>query len=658
MSTAIAALKNSDAGTSPERLLILAESCFHIGAWGQAKGYIENLERFQRFHVHARILRARVLLREGAVTEAEAVVDQLAGERGGMAVPADLAVGVARRMIAREGRAAALSFLAAVNWAGNIDLLRVHVGLLAQARRFESAAELVARALGRLPRQERQPFWIMLARIRALMGEFERAKTCLVQGLDPSFPIDWKTLYRAARIAERGGALRAAALWSTRALLEGAHCAAAVTLAARVRIAIDNYDGAIVLLREGLARRYDAGHHFLLARALLASGKFDAACAELSDLVDLYPSNWQARVLLARLLIRLDRESEAICEVEDLIEEFPAIPEVQQLQEQLNVERMELGKAREVAVRENDMASLTGFREESTDFALRDPHVRAILERPTPELFQPCWTESSLKQKGSDLRALKSMGSIVWALLVRETRTRFGESKLGYLWALVEPSIFIGVLILVWVMMGTHYLFGMSITLFIVTGFLPFSFYSTSYARLIGLIHASSSMLFHPQIKPLDLVLARGLLEFATQLVIFALFLGGVALSGERIHIANPLVLLTCLVCLWMSGIGLALFFESVSRIWHSTKVIGSALSRKLFFSSGIFWAPQMLPGWVAKIFLYNPLLHLVELSRAQFTPLIWQHDLSLTYGVCWSVGLLFLGMMASVSLREEVLAR
>lgn len=38
------------------------------------------------------------------------------------------------------------------------------------------------------------------------------------------------------------------------------------------------------------------------------------------------------------------------------------------------------------------------------------------------------------------LRGLKVMWRVQVAVLLRETKTRFGKNKLGYLWAFVEPS--------------------------------------------------------------------------------------------------------------------------------------------------------------------------------------------------------------------------
>ena len=39
---------------------------------------------------------------------------------------------------------------------------------------------------------------------------------------------------------------------------------------------------------------------------------------------------------------------------------------------------------------------------------------------------------------------------VVHALLLRETKTRFGANQLGYLWALIEPSLVIAMFAIVY----------------------------------------------------------------------------------------------------------------------------------------------------------------------------------------------------------------
>jgi hypothetical protein len=59
---------------------------------------------------------------------------------------------------------------------------------------------------------------------------------------------------------------------------------------------------------------------------------------------------------------------------------------------------------------------------------------------------------------------LKTQGRVIHALIIRETRTRFGDSRLGYGWALIEPILHIALLSAVFSLLmrgqppiGTHF---------------------------------------------------------------------------------------------------------------------------------------------------------------------------------------------------------
>jgi capsular polysaccharide transport system permease protein len=64
---------------------------------------------------------------------------------------------------------------------------------------------------------------------------------------------------------------------------------------------------------------------------------------------------------------------------------------------------------------------------------------------------------------------------VIYALILRETRTRLADSKLGYGWALIEPVLHIVVLSLVFaVMMRGRPPIGDKFFIFYYTGIIPY----------------------------------------------------------------------------------------------------------------------------------------------------------------------------------------
>src|SRR5689334_10104794 len=130
---------------------------------------------------------------------------------------------------------------------------------------------------------------------------------------------------------------------------------------------------------------------------------------------------------------------------------------------------------------------------------------------------------------------------VVYAVLLRETKTRFGSHKLGYLWAVVHPILWIGMFALLYRSVGRSMPPGTSQIAFLTTGIVPFSLFRETTGRCMSAIEANKGLLFYPQVRPLDLVIARVVLEFVTQLVVMALLLGASVIIDGAPRINDPL---------------------------------------------------------------------------------------------------------------------
>ena len=105
---------------------------------------------------------------------------------------------------------------------------------------------------------------------------------------------------------------------------------------------------------------------------------------------------------------------------------------------------------------------------------------------------------------------------VLHALVLRETRTRFGEHQLGYLWALLEPLLWIGTFWAMYWLLSRSAPDGMELVAFLTTALAPYLLFRHVYSRAATAIGSNRGLLFYPQIQPLDLVWARTVLEFAT----------------------------------------------------------------------------------------------------------------------------------------------
>ena len=282
----------------------------------------------------------------------------------------------------------------------------------------------------------------------------------------------------------------------------------------------------------------------------------------------------------------------------------------------------------------------------------------AALNRPIPEIFQPCWGASDLDRRQRAISALQEQGRVIGSLILREVRTRFGRQKLGYLWALLEPALHIGVFWTLYYVGGRHAVGTMPIPLFLATGLMPYFAFSQTYSRLTGAIRTNFALLAHRQVKPLDVILARALLEGATVICVLLLFAAGAAFFGIDVKLHDPLGAIAAFGLLWMLGLGLGLLVEAVSTLIESLRMVMSVAIRFLYFTSGIFFTVSMMQGDLRSSVLTNPVLHLVETVRYSFDPVLTVSEVNLYYPAVVSFSVLFLGMAADRALRDRLLTQ
>ena len=119
------------------------------------------------------------------------------------------------------------------------------------------------------------------------------------------------------------------------------------------------------------------------------------------------------------------------------------------------------------------------------------------------------------------LNALKIQGRVIGALMMRELHTLYGRDNIGFLWVVGEPLLFaLGVLAL-WSAFNRQE-HGLPLVPFLLTGYLPLVLWRHVNSRALACISANRGLLFHRQVKLLDLFLARFVLGISGVLLAFA----------------------------------------------------------------------------------------------------------------------------------------
>ena len=205
---------------------------------------------------------------------------------------------------------------------------------------------------------------------------------------------------------------------------------------------------------------------------------------------------------------------------------------------------------------------------------------------------------------------------VIGALLMREIITRYGRNNIGFLWLFVEPLMMTLLILMMWKFLRADQLSSLNIVAFMLTGYPMAMMWRNASNRAIGAISANASLLYHRNVRVLDTIFSRVLLEVAgatiAQIAIMALLLAvrWIEWPADIFYMLMAWILMA----LFALGLGLvicsiAFKFEAFGKLWGTLSFIMLPLSGAFFFVSS-------LPQQVQQYALWIPMVHGTEMFR------------------------------------------
>ncbi len=206
--------------------------------------------------------------------------------------------------------------------------------------------------------------------------------------------------------------------------------------------------------------------------------------------------------------------------------------------------------------------------------------------------------------------------AVVTALFHREIKTRFAGFRLGLAWAVLEPVAHIGTFLLIFGLRHTAVSNGIDYPLFLVTGFLPYFLFNHSVTQVMNAPDGNQGLFGFRQVRPIDTMLSRLVVEAFLSTLTFILFLVGFGWFGHDVIPHRPLEFLTAFFSLGFLGFALGLCFSVANTLFPDFSKLSGFLMRPLYFLSGIMFSINVVPPEYRAYLMWNPILHCIETIR------------------------------------------
>ncbi len=214
------------------------------------------------------------------------------------------------------------------------------------------------------------------------------------------------------------------------------------------------------------------------------------------------------------------------------------------------------------------------------------------------------------------LQAFLVQYRVIKALMMREIHTRYGRENIGFLWVIGEPILFCAGVAIVWTAIRPSHEHGLPMTAMVVTGYIPLTMYRHTMARSIKAYAVNSTLLFHRLVTPLDIIIARTILEiFGTILAGVIVLFGCISLGYMEqpqdwglIFLSTGLTIYFCLA-----------FSMIIAALTERSDLLEKAMGIFSYLSlpfTGAFVMVEWVPPHYRWILQLSPLSNCIEMLR------------------------------------------
>ncbi|WP_257554433.1 ABC transporter permease [Sphingobium sp. CFD-2] len=256
---------------------------------------------------------------------------------------------------------------------------------------------------------------------------------------------------------------------------------------------------------------------------------------------------------------------------------------------------------------------------------------------------------------GSFLQSLSIQSRVVGALLMREIITRYGRHNIGFLWLFVEPMMFTLAVTLLWSGLGLNHTSTLPITAFAVTGYSSILLWRNMPGRLIASVTPNLALMYHRNVKVVDVFAARLILEFVGATISFIVLAIGFAAYGWMDLPEDLLKVMGGWLLIAWFGAGLALVLGSLSEDYELVEKLWHPAAYMIMPLSGAGFVVSSLPQAMQEVVLYIPVIHATEYLREGYFGSLMDARYDLGYVIGCNLVLTLLGIARMTKVSREV---
>jgi len=253
------------------------------------------------------------------------------------------------------------------------------------------------------------------------------------------------------------------------------------------------------------------------------------------------------------------------------------------------------------------------------------------------------------------MSGLRTQGSVIRALALRELQQRFGRSNIGYLWVVAEPMLLASVVTALNSVVNHNLGKGISAFTFMLTGYSIYIIFRNTFGRAEGALHTSGVLLYHRMVTPFDIMLSKSLVETLGCISAMAILQSAGIMLGLAELPARPIYLFGAVALFSWWSFAMSLI---VAAYAYKSPLLGRLVHPIAYFAlplSGAFISLSILPAWARPYMEMNPMVSVFEMAR--YGQFIQARDtyVHIDYVLACTVLATYWGLLAIRRIRKHI---
>jgi capsular polysaccharide transport system permease protein len=243
------------------------------------------------------------------------------------------------------------------------------------------------------------------------------------------------------------------------------------------------------------------------------------------------------------------------------------------------------------------------------------------------------------------------------ALFLRELSMRFSSGRMGMFWTFFEPFFQILIFVLIkLVLFGTgENTFDFAV--FLALNFTAFNMFKNIVVKSTASFKANKALFLYKQVKPIDTIIARSMVEVFISSIIIAIFILLGLYFDFDMNVKDLTMVTFGFVSLIIFAFSLGVFMAVLNVFIDSVGKLINFFMTALMFASAVFYSIKVLPVDLQKLLMYNPVANFMEIIHGSYFYTLDDTLVSYEYIFIWTLSLLYIGLWLYVKLEKRIIA-